>query len=256
MGRLKRIIAGIAAIFSVIVCFAGIPVSALPDEIVPLWGPYLTGAGETCMTVNWRTEESQAGSVEYATGDFYNSQGSYSDSVSDMAAELHHVQLTGLSPDTTYHYRLEIGGQYTADYTFTTFGSESFTFIVYGDTREQAPMYTQLERHKLVADRIAEEENVLFVLHTGDLVCDDSDLQEWGRFFESTRNMMSGVPLFPVLGNHESSSGAYSEAFNVPDWYSFDCSNAHFSMLDTNQGLQDQTEWLDTGLACDADWKF
>jgi hypothetical protein len=256
MGRFKCIAAGIAAIFLVVVFYTGTPVSALPDEIVPLWGPYLTSAGETCMTVNWRTEESQAGSVEYATEDFYTAQGSYSDFVNDTAGELHHVQLTDLSPDTTYHYRLEIGGQYTADYTFTTFGSESFTFIVYGDTREQAPMYTQLERHKLVADRIAEEENVLFVLHTGDLVCDDSDLEEWGRFFESTRNMMSCVPMFPVLGNHESSSGTYADAFNVPDWYSFDCSNAHFSMLDTNQELQDQTDWLNTDLTCDADWKF
>jgi hypothetical protein len=226
------------------------------SEIVPLWGPYLTGAGETCMTVNWRTEQSKAGRVQYATEAFYSQHGSYSDVVNDSANELHHVQLTGLFPGTTYHYRVKTGGQYTADHTFTTFGSESFTFVVYGDTREQIPWYTQLERHKLVADRIAEEENILFVLHTGDLVCDDSDFEEWGRFFESARQMMYDAPLFPVLGNHESSSGTYFDAFGVPAWYSFDCSNAHFSMLDTNQGLQGQKDWLNTDMDCDADWKF
>jgi len=229
---------------------------ATPPEVVTLWGPYLTAASETGITVNWKTERAAKGTVFYATAECYDKHGTYTNFVFDFKKELHHVQLTGLIPDTTYHYRLRIGGHYTADHTFTTFGSESFTFIVYGDTQEQAPLYTQLERHKLVADRIAEENDVLFVLHSGDLVGDVNNPEEWERFFQAARQMLAETPIFPVLGNHEENSPNYYDAFGVPQWYSFDCSNAHFAMLDSNSSIAIQAEWLAEDLSGGADWKF
>jgi predicted phosphodiesterase len=229
-----------------------------PSEVVPLWGPYLTGVSETGISVNWKMEGETEGSVEYATEAFYSAASTYSSSVPDSVKELHHVMLTGLQADTTYHYRVRVGEDYTADHTFTTLGADRFTFIVYGDTREQAPMSTQLERHKLVADRIAEEEDVSFVIHTGDLVYDGDDLEEWGRFFEAGRRMLDGIPIFPVAGNHEDYSPNYYEIFGVPQWYSFDSANAHFSMLDSNDGadLDVEAAWLANDLSVDADWKF
>jgi predicted phosphodiesterase len=233
--------------------------TAQPSGVVPLWGPYLTSVSETGISVNWKTEGETEGSVEYATDAFYSASGAYSSSVvPDSVSELHRVTLTGLQANMTYHYRVRVGEDYTADHTFTTLGAERFTFIVYGDTREQAPMFTQLERHKLVADRIAEEEDISFVIHTGDLVYDGDDLEEWGRFFEAGRRMLDGVPIFPVAGNHESYSPNYYEIFGVPQWYSFDSANAHFSMLDSNDGadLEEEAAWLANDLSGDSDWKF
>jgi hypothetical protein len=117
---------------------------------------------------------------------------------------------------------------------------------------------TQLDRHKLVADRIAEEEDVSFIIHTGDLVFDGDDLEEWGRFFEAGRQMLDGIPIFPVPGNHEDYSSNYYEIFGVPQWYSFDSANAHFSMLDSNDGadLDVEAAWLANDLSGDADWRF
>ncbi len=229
-----------------------------PSEVVPLWGPYLTGVSETGISVNWKTEGETWGSVEYASEAFYSANSTYSSSVPDSVKELHQVMLTGLQANTTYHYRVRAGEDYTADHTFTTLGADRFTFVVYGDTREQAPMFTQLERHKLVADRIAEEEDVSFVIHTGDLVCDGDDLEEWGRFFEAGRRMLDGIPIFPVAGNHENYSPNYYEIFGVPQWYSFDSANAHFSMLDSNDGadLDVEAAWLANDLSGDADWKL
>jgi hypothetical protein len=244
----------------VITALAWIPlaVNAANHEIVPLWGPYLTSVTETGITVNWRTEEETDGIVEYATEGFYSANSAYSHAVSDTMRELHHVVLTGLEPDTRYHYRLRIGEEHTADHTFTTLGDGPFTFIVYGDTREQIPYYTQLERHKLVADRIAEEENISFVIHTGDLVCGGEDLEEWGRFFQATRQMLCEIPIYPVAGNHENSSQYYDDFFGMPSWYSFECGDAHFAMLDTNTGidLQAETQWLTADISGSSRWKF
>jgi hypothetical protein len=245
---------------AVLALLLGVPQAARaqPVEVVPLWGPYLTGASQTGITVNWKTSGETAGAVEYATGDHFNKNGTYNESVPDAAKELHHVALTGLQPDTTYHYRVRIGEGYTAGHTFKTLGDGPFTFIVYGDTREQAPLFTQLERHKLVAERIAAEKNVSFVLHTGDLVCDGGDLAEWGRFFEAARPMLDKIPLFPVAGNHECSSPDYYEIFGVALYYSFGCGNAWFSMLDSNDGadLTAEAAWLAGDVPPGAAWKF
>jgi hypothetical protein len=225
-------------------------------DLVPLWGPYLTSVSETGITINWKTEDASQGIVRYATDAYYQQHGGYSHVISDAPQQLHHVELSGLSADTKYHYQLQVQGERTADTTFTTLGSESFTFIVYGDSQEQLPLFTQLERHKIVADRIAAEDDISFVLHAGDLVSNPDDLEEWGRFFEAAREMLAETPIFPVLGNHEGNSANYYDAFGVEPWYSFDCGNAHFAMLDSNLSIAVQAEWLAEDLDGDADWKF
>ncbi|MCW4015045.1 MAG: metallophosphoesterase family protein [Candidatus Bathyarchaeota archaeon] len=225
-------------------------------EVVPLWGPYLTDVSETSITVNWRTESVTNGTVFYATDDYFDSYESYNMSIDDYDKELHHVQLTGLAPNTTYHYCVLIGEEFTADHKFTTFGSDSFTFIVYGDTQEQLPMFTQLERHKIVAESIAAETDISFILHCGDVVGDVDNPEEWDRFFEATRSTLAETPIFTVLGNHEENSSNYYDAFGVSQWYSFDCSNAHFALLDSNRLNAIQAEWLTEDLSCDATWKF
>jgi 3',5'-cyclic AMP phosphodiesterase CpdA len=257
MSRVRRRIstAAISCIFALLLLT--VPV-AVPEnsEVVPLWGPYLTAASETGITVNWRTENATSGGVFYTTEGYFNSYGIYNQFINDSERELHHVQLTGLVPDTTYHYRLLIGEEFTADHSFTTFGSDAFTFIVYGDTQEQLPMFTQLERHKIVADRIAAEDDISFILHCGDLVGDVDNPEEWNWFFEAVRSALAEAPIFPVLGNHENNSPNYYNAFGVSQWYSFDCGNAHFAMLDSNMFASVQAEWLAEDLSGDADWKF
>ena len=66
------------------------------------------------------------------------------------------IFLTGLEPGTRYHYALQQDGTTISNQSFMTFPENGCcSFIVYGDTREQAPYFTQTERHKIVADRIA-----------------------------------------------------------------------------------------------------
>ncbi|MDI6876041.1 MAG: PKD domain-containing protein [Methanomicrobiales archaeon] len=233
------------------------------EPAVFLWGPYLTGSSTTGTTVNLKTDVAAAATVEYATDAYYTANGGYNQSASDgLTDALHHIALTGLAPGTLYHYRVVSGGATSGDLHFRTFPeSGPFTFIAYGDTRDQLPMYDQSQRHKLVADRIAEEADALFVLHTGDLVTIASDPADWDRYFEAGRTMMANLSVFPALGNHEENHTLYYDAYDVAPYYSFDCADAHFSVLDSNSwawpGMAAQSAWLDADLAgTAADWKF
>ncbi len=227
-----------------------------------LWGPYITNTGINSATINWKTENATTGIVKYATGEYYTGSSGYDHTIADTKhKQLHHLIITNLTQNTIYHYQLTVGNEHlcTDDHSFRTFPlNSSFTFIVYGDTREQTSLFTQMERHKLVADRIAQEENISFVLHTGDMICFGENLEEWNDFFNAARAMMANTTVYPVPGNHEDNHTNYYDAFNVPQWYSFDCGNAHFTILDSNDwaDMTEQTKWLQDDLDSDATWKF
>ncbi|MEA1943869.1 MAG: metallophosphoesterase [Euryarchaeota archaeon] len=224
-----------------------------------LWGPYITGTTTNSTMINWKTENATNGTLKYATEEYYTTYGDYDHILTDTSEmQLHNLVITNLTPDAVYHYQITIGNKPTSDCTFRTFPADgSFTFIVYGDTREQTGSFTQMERHKLVSDRIAEENNVSFVIHTGDFVCNGNDLDEWNDFFNAGRAMLANTTIYPVLGNHEYNHTNYYDAFGVPEWYSFDCGNAHFTILDSNEADRtEQTEWLQNDIDSNATWKL
>jgi len=224
------------------------------------WAPYVTGTTTTTAVIHWRTDLPSNGSVEYADDTYYAAHGGYENTIDDNAAtELHHVDLTGLAPDTRYHYRVVADGTATDDRTFRTFPeSGGFTFIIYGDTQE-SQNFTQLERHSLVAERVAAEDP-LFVLHLGDTVNMVNDQAEWDDFFEAGDPVFANTSIYTTLGDHEDNSSTYYDVFRLPEWYSFDCAGAHFAVLDSNDWTGDrmdnETTWLEADLADDAEWKF
>jgi predicted phosphodiesterase len=174
----------------------------------------------------------------------------------NFSGSLHHIQLSGLEAGTTYYYQVNCNGAVTGTFHFSTFpAAGKFTFIVYGDTQDELPNFSQAERHKLIADQIAREENILFVVNTGDLINDGNDNGNWDRYFDATRAMGAGTAVFPVHGNHDGDTIFY-DIFGLKPYYSFDCANAHFTVLDTIDSSPDQTNWLKTDLANDKDWKF
>lgn len=232
--------------------------SAVEDDSSLLWGPYITGTSSTTATINWKMEGSNEGTVEYSTENDYQMSGGYEFIIYDTAKQLHQVSLSQLKPATPYHYRIVTGDRKTADGTFRTLGGESFKFIVYGDTQEQFPTFTQLERHKLVADRIASEADISFVIHTGDVVSQPDSPDELNRFFSAARAMLANTTLFVVRANHDRDEQSFDNLFGYPNWYSFDCGNSHFTLMDSNNeaDARAETEWLRDDLSCDAKFKF
>jgi predicted phosphodiesterase len=232
-----------------------LPSSAFAAGNAPfLWGPYVTGTDGTTAVISWKTAGPSTGNVSYATADEFENAGGYAHTVADHSiATLHHVRLTTLSAGTTYFYAVTAGDARSPDCRFMTAGRGPLTFAVYSDTRGQVPLFSQMERHRLVADRIAEEENLSFVIHCGDFVTFGNDLAEWDEYFAAAKGMLSNTTLVPSLGNHEGNRTPYYDAFGVPEWYSFDWGDVHVVVLDSNDWakgrIDTETSWLETDLA-------
>ena len=218
-------------------------------------GPYLGDVTETSIVVSWATTNSNDSVVEYATDDQYIALGnSYDQKTEGLTnARVHNVTLTGLQSSTLYHYRVVSGSETSEDNTFHTAvdASEPFTIVAYGDSR------TLIHDHQAVVDSIMEHEPRL-ILDTGDLVSDGRILPLWDVFFFITRDLISDVPYYPVLGNHEQNSQFYYDLFHLPkgggkedeQWYSFDYGNTHFVCLDSNdRDSSEQLAWLENDLA-------
>ncbi len=222
-----------------------------------LWGPYITRTSKNSAVVNIKTSIASKATIHYCTDAYYNANASYNISASDNVNSLmHRVALSGLETGTTYHYQVCYDKEQTGDLSFSTFPkSGSFNFVVYGDTQDELPNFSQEERHKLVADRIAEEEDVLFVINTGDLVNDGNDIHNWDRYFDAIHAMAKGTTVYPVHGNHDGNS-LYFDIFGVLPYYSFDCADSHFTIIDSVYRTPEQTEWLNTDLDNDMKWKF
>ena len=217
-----------------------------------VWGPYVTNTTGDSAAVSWKTAAPVESWIEYAPedGEAYR--------MSSVREETtHRVLLTNLTPATTYRYRVGTGSEMTGECRFRTFGEDTFSFIIYGDTRGQKPLFTQTERHGLVAEQIAAEEDILFVIHTGDFVCEE---EEWNEFSAVAGPMLRNTTLVPVAGNHDGDAEAFSAIFDLPPYYSFDAGSLHVTVLDSNDrawaDMGSQTAWLESDLASPLPWKI
>jgi acid phosphatase type 7 len=253
------------------------------EDIKALWGPYLTGTTATATVVNWKTEEPTWGVVQYATEEQLTRQESYTGLVVDpVVRQLHQVRLTDLQPGQNHSYRIWIlgsdvsqdslpaqsqgnieewlgdHGACTKAFRLKTLGGSAFTFVVYGDSQEQYPWFTQLDRHRLVADYIAREEDLSFVVHLGDFTYDADYVAGWDQFFEAGREMLANHTIYPVVGNHENNSPVYYEIFGMPQYYRFSSGEAEFLVLDTNgwADLEAQRRWLQDEVSAASKWRF
>lgn len=104
--------------------------------------------------------------------------------------------------------------------------------------------------------RFADNEDVAFVIHTGD-ICYEKGLKEHIGLM-NTRNM--GLPVYYCIGNHDLVKGKYGEELfeNIygPVYFSFDCGNTHYVVTPMGGGdhrpsyTRDQVaRWLRNDLA-------
>lgn len=250
------LLVAIACVISTVSAY-DIPPVDQPDSGIQ-WGPFVTGTTSHSAIINWRTEQPGIGVVGYGNGDEAGGE-LFEGSVSENDSfTVHHLLLTDLAPDQIYVYHI-VGSSGT--FSFHTYPlNGTLRFAVYGDTREQLPDWNQTTLHALVAGRIAAEPKLLFVVHTGDMVNDRADSGEWNRFFEAAGPMLAKITFYPVAGNHEGDLTKYDEIFGMPPWYSFECADSAFLVLDSNTIPTDmkteQDHWLTENLSQPAAWKF
>ena len=206
---------------------------------------------------------------------------------------VHGLQAVDLAPGTEYRYRLARGDQALGEGTFRSAAgpeASALSFVALGDSggtdASRGEAIDAADRALERARGSADDENqqgrvgraILagsapdLVLHTGDVVYPDGAAADYGQgFFQPFAGLISRVPVYPTLGNHDVKSGGgapFLTNFFLPEGgpvadrraYSFDWGPAHFVCLDCmttpfHPGSE-QLAWLEEDLGrSDRTWK-
>jgi predicted phosphodiesterase len=237
-------------------------------------GPLLISLSPTQASLVWESAADGSGAVLYAPQDDPSApklrtpsavfRVSYEGDrfvsrkpISSGVAYIHKAEIEKLKPGTVYRYTVSAAGgkAVSGDLVFRTPEAEAreFTFIGYGDSRSGTEVHRSLLRQM-------QEYPISFLLHTGDLVTIGMSYPAWQEeYFEPLAGLGDRVPIFAVLGNHD--TGPYYDLLCRPvggnDNFSFDWGNAHFTCLDNNEVLGDSLDWAVKDLEkSKARWKF
>jgi hypothetical protein len=223
-------------------------------------GPWLLFGSDptTSMKILWLTAEKNTSVVYYGTD-----PGNLDLQMKEnFSKNLHRIELTGLTPDTTYYYRIPetFDTPHSATlFNFTTAptAARSFKFAVIGDkqpTTDQL-LYTNM----LVADGVIAGDYD-FITQVGDLASSGAELNDWHMVLQSISKMGANTPLQMAMGNHD-----YGGTIGATNWrnlfpydfaagmgrsyHSFDYLNAHFVMIDNFERLYSmspgQLQWIE-----------
>ena len=186
--------------------------------------PYLNNATPYSIQVNWKAYEADDNAVVlYGTNANDLTQRATASAVSIggwttyPALRGHYVWhsalLTGLQPDTYYYYKVVTGGGEENVYRFRTMpeadSHEKFRLLVLGDHQrnERSDYEWLLKAAKRTLDRKYGEheweEHVRMLLNIGDQV-DSGKVDQYEKVhLYKSRQVMTGVPIMTVVGNHE-----------------------------------------------------
>lgn len=236
---------------------------APPDQIILTW----TDDPTTAQTITWLMPHNLPAYVQYIkaaefSGNFESAQQMHADGTAfDSTLYRYTANLTGLSPDTPYLYRVGLDMAWSEPLAFTTAAeTESFSFLYLGDVQSG---YTQWG--SMLEEIYSENPQIRFALLGGDLTDNGNDQHEWGEFLDAATEVFSRIPVMPARGNHDGS--LFLDFFALPDngprgvseqFYSFDYGTAHFVVLDTSNIITESVkQWLREDLQdTTKKWKF
>ncbi len=220
----------------------------------------------------WETDAAAESVVEYgSTTAMENTATGSSEEIWD-GHFVHEVQLTGLERFTTYYYRVKSGPAQAGPFVFKTppfaTDEQDFRFVAMSDMQKDNSNPNKFSEvvQEGVVRYLSEQygggtsDQIGLVLIPGDLVVNGLDYGSWkSDFFDPAHPLFTGVPFYPVLGNHEINTGFYFSYFHLPDngpegleehcWHK-DYSNTRFIGLDSNFpfNTEEQIDWLQTVL--------
>lgn len=183
---------------------------------------------------------------------------------------VHEVHVCGLSPDTTYYYKVGGPGHWSEVFDVTTgpaIGSTApWSFSATGDSRNN------LENSWPLTQQAIFDAGVDLQLFSGDAVFLGLNQADWDLFFEAStgdfdvQDSLARTPFMMANGNHDALAVNFVAQFAFPqeqspeeraqgeEWYSFDYANAHVVVLNdtvlSNAVLAGaQAEWMRADLA-------
>jgi Predicted phosphohydrolases len=179
--------------------------------------------------------------------------------------------LEGLEPNTSYFYK--VGNPETGlwsevrPFSTASENKDNFSFVYFGDTQASPEDFGRLLSE---VDRRHRQTSLYLI--AGDLVEDGEWRYIWDAFADNTEEVFSRKPMAPTPGNHdyrridENGVKYFGQYFNSPDngppglpkglSYSFYRQGVHFIVLDSNNNITEQTDWLEEQLQQEAVFKI
>lgn len=134
------------------------------------------------------------------------------------AAPVHEVHVCGLSPDTTYYYRVGGDGHWSGVQRFKTAPAPGSpdgeaNFAVAGDSRDSVMVLRQVQEQMLRASGMRQPD---FELFTGDAVYFGPLQPLWDAWFDGASPALARMPFVLAHGNHEGLAINYLVQFAQP----------------------------------------
>lgn len=100
--------------------------------------------------------------------------------------------------------------------------------------------------------------NAEFVAINGDIVDTGTNESQWNGLLGHSQETLLNTTVVPVAGNHEDKANAFYEHYNIKEavgsptetgaYYSYDYSNAHFVVLNTNENPDEYADFSEAQL--------
>ena len=239
------------------------------------------GANNTQMNATWYAAQEGAGYVlvakqsQLVNGAMPENAAKF-DATSTPANESgkwsNQATITGLEPGTVYAYQLVNGEEKSDVATFTTATNGAFSFALAGDPQIGASGNADSDTQGwdktlgIIADS-TQFDGVDFLLSAGDQVNTASNEDQYNGYLD--HDELLSLPVATVVGNHDSSSNAYDQHFNVPNEselgvtnaggdYWFVYNNTLFLALNSNSmSTAEHKAFMEQAIAeaGDVDWK-
>ena len=241
--------------------------------------PYIQSLSTDSVVIRWMTEDNQLGIVHF---------GEDSNHMADIKLEsspskIHSVTLHNLKPATRYYYQVgKIGSFQPFDADKQWFYTQPVKEVasriwVMGDSGQAGQMQFQvrdaalswMRENPLAGRQVADDKNSVFDLWfiLGDIAYRSGTNEQFQQsLFDVYEDLLSNTPLWPVYGNHDDRRWTYFRVFDMPEdaelggiashtenYYSFDHSNIHFVVLDSQDSDRaadgEMANWLQKDLA-------
>jgi 3',5'-cyclic AMP phosphodiesterase CpdA len=216
--------------------------------------PYLQNVTPTSADVYWVSEdprplvlhlgdEAFSSLVRRAEGLGYNLDEVKQFNELSLAAPrfLHKVELSGLSPNQAYNYRIELepeGDSFLSSFSTPPDGRQPYRFVAYADSETEPesqgaaapwPSKEDPKRRYLVDQTTGYRANLEVMLSrkphavvvAGDLVESGGEQRDWDEFWsmntqaDGSRSLASQVPILPAIGNHEYFGGPNNGKYSL-----------------------------------------
>ncbi len=249
---------GRSLVAPLLLALAASPASATPPRAIKL--SWASADASTTMAVSWVTDTNVATTIQYGLNGTAEHSLTAAPPVEIVGIGwFHEVELTGLTADRLYRYRVGTTGDFSPEHTFRTAPSDGcspFAFVSLGDARSQNARGPSLNWSAIHQE--AEVAGARFFLNGGDLVREGREIAQWSQWLQDSEVVNPRLPMMPAVGNHDDGpadgDGAnYNRLFVLPR-NPLTGTEDHYSFVYNNLLVLSLSSQTFTDFAATADW--